>query len=160
VKLERSWLAVAFATAILTAVACDDTPADSGTPACLAGVFSPGAIAGTHDYVAWADSGTRLLEGVLTIMGQSNQHVSGTWEIHLAAGADTANPNDIGPQIGTGDLIGVVQDTTVLIDLTPNFADNNVTLLGCVTAEGLAGTWSHVGIAGEIAHGPFATTKR
>jgi hypothetical protein len=142
------------------AMACDDTPGGPEMPACLAGVFSPGAIAGTHDYVAWADSGTRLLEGVLTIMGQSNQHVSGTWEIHLAAGADTANPNDIGPQIGTGDLIGVVQDTTVLIDLTPNFADNNVSLLGCVTAEGLAGTWSHVGMLGEIAHGPFATTKR
>jgi hypothetical protein len=159
-KPERAWLAAAFAAAILTAVACDETPSDSGTPACLPGDFGPAAIAGTLDYVAWADSGTRLLEGVLTIMGQSNQHVSGTWEIHWAAGADTANPNDIGPQMGTGDLIGVVQDTTVSIDLTPGFVDNNVGLLGCVTAEGFAGTWSHVGIAGEIAHGPFAATKR
>jgi hypothetical protein len=46
------------------------------------------------------------------------------------------------------------------VNLTPDFADNNVDLLGCVTAAGFAGTWSHVGIAGEIAHGPFTAIKR
>jgi hypothetical protein len=152
------WLVVPCMMA--ASMACNDTPADPGTPQCLAGDFGPAAIAGTLDYVAWADSGTRLLEGVLTIAGQANQHVAGSWTIHWAAGADTANANDVGPQLGSGDLLGVVQDTTVLVDLTPNFADNNVALSGCITAAGFAGTWSHVGIAGEIAHGPFAATKR
>jgi hypothetical protein len=145
---------------MLTAVACDTAPTDPDASACLPGDFGPGAIAGTLDYVAWADSGTRLLEGVLSVAGQANQHVSGTWAIHWAAGADTANANDVGPQLGTGSLSGVVQDTTVLVDLTPGFADNNVGLLGCVTASGFAGKWSHVGIAGEIAHGPFTATRR
>jgi hypothetical protein len=142
------------------AIACDDAPAGPETPACLPGVFQPAEIVGTLDYVAWADSGTRLLEGVLTIAPQPNQRISGTWTIGWAPGADTANANDVGPQLGNGDLIGAVQDTTVLVNLTPNFADNNVGLLGCVTATGFAGTWSHVGIAGEIAHGPFTASKR
>jgi len=156
--MKSGWLVVPFMLAAATA--CDDAPAGPETPACLPGVSQPAAIAGTLDYAAWSDSGTRLLEGVLAIAPQPNQHVSGTWSIHWAAGADTANANDIGPQLGSGDLIGVVQDTTVLVDLTPSFADNNVELLGCVTAAGFAGTWSHVGIAGEIAHGPFTATRR
>ncbi len=156
--MKSGWLVVPLMMA--AGAACSEPPAGPETPACLPGVFPPAAIAGTLDYVAWADSGTQLLEGVLAIAAQSNQHIAGTWTIHWAAGADTANANDIGPQLGTGDLIGVVQDTTVLVNLTPDFADNNVGLLGCVTAAGFAGTWSHVGIAGEIAHGPFTATRR
>jgi hypothetical protein len=157
-KSARRCLTPCFLLA--AAAACGGSPVAPGAPDCLAGVFEPTSIAGTLAYVAYADSGTRLLEGVLTIAPQSNQHIAGTWTIGWAPGADTANANDVGPQLGTGDLIGAVQDTTVLVNLTPTFSDDNVELLACVTAAGFAGTWSHVGIAGEIAHGPFTATRR
>lgn len=156
-KSARRCLAPGFL--VTAAAACGGAPVAPGAPDCLSGVFDPTSIAGTLAYVAYADSGTRLLEGVLTITPQPNQHVAGTWTIRWAPGADTANANDVGPQFGTGDLIGAVQDTTVLVNLTPTFSDNNVELLGCVTATGFAGIWSHTGIAGEIAHGPFTATR-
>jgi hypothetical protein len=149
---------LAFGFLMTAGAACGEAPAGPGAPECLEGVFGPAAIVGTLAYVAYADSGPRLLEGALAIMGQANQHVSGTWEIHWVAGADTTD--DVGPQVGTGDLIGAVQDTVVLVNLTPTFADNNVELSGCVTASGFAGTWRYIGNAGEIAHGPFTATRR
>jgi hypothetical protein len=148
------------ALALALAAACDEAPVGPGAQVCLQGVFGPADIVGTLDYVAYADSGARLLEGTLTVMGQANQHIAGSWDIHWAAGADTTNPNTVGPQVGTGDLIGAVQDTVVFVNLTPTFADDNVELDACVTAGGFAGVWRHIGAAGEIAHGPVTAIRR
>ena len=108
------------------------------------------ASTGLYQYSAYLDS-TLVVEGTIQIDSLSTQSVTGHWDFH-AVGEPR---NDIGPQIGTGNLTGSFDGSALTINLNPEMADNNVTLNGIFNANTIRGEWSFSGFAGVISHGTF-----
>ena len=57
-----------------------------------------------------------------------------------SAAADTSSP--VGPQVGAGTLLGTRRGDTLMLELNPLYADNNVSLRGVARSTGLRGDWS------------------
>lgn len=101
--------------------------------------------------------GAAVVEGTLDFTVHADSTISGAWAIDWAPGADRSTP--VGPQIGSGALVGITRpDTTLSLDLNPEFRDNNVILQAAATRTGVSGAWSWIGFAGDIAHGLFTAT--
>ena len=96
-----------------------------------------------------------MVEGRLSLTSLDGDRLKGTWELK-----QVGEPGRIGPQVGTGDLIGTVSGTEVLIDLNPNMNDNNVNLRGKVEGKRYKGTWSYSGFAGVISSGTFEAAAK
>jgi hypothetical protein len=105
-------------------------------------------------YHATTATGKPLLEGRLTLTFPTDSTVIGTWQIQWSAGADTTSP--VGPQIGTGTLVGTRRADTLRLELNPDYADNNVSLHGVAMRGGLRGDWTWATIAGPSTSGPFS----
>jgi len=52
-----------------------------------------------------------------------------------------SNSGNFGPQDEKGDLVGTLTDTSININLHPNFADNNIILLGKIDKKYIYGKW-------------------
>lgn len=108
----------------------------------------------TLHYDAFTDQLRPLLSGTLDLVVHEDSTITGSWTIAWVPGADTTTR--VGDQVGSGALTGRLwSDTVVVLDLNPGYADNNVTLGGACTVNGLAGTWTWSGIAGPMTHGRF-----
>ena len=68
-------------------------------------------------------------------------------------------PVDIGPQEGDGVLNGQIDGDKISIELNPDMADNNVTLVADTASEGLHGIWSFSTFVGEVNRGTFSTYR-
>lgn len=114
-----------------------------------------------YTYVAFTDSGELVIKGTLNLnifeSGDSKE-ISGTWVLRQVADAD-----NIGPQIGEGDLIGsVTPDGLVAINLNPQISDNNVLLTGRFEDErlrSLTGSWVYSTLLGNINGGSFEADR-
>lgn len=51
------------------------------------------------------------------------------------------------------------ENSEIVVDLNPQMADNNVRLVGCLTAEGFAGKWQYATLIGVVAEGPFLAVR-
>lgn len=146
------------ATAALLTFTC---PSLSGPSDCVGGGAAvpptAGALAGTYDYLACDDRGRPAVVGTV-VLAVSDSSVEGTWQLRRAAG----NPDaPVGPQVGSGTIAGATSQTTVIVNLNPGWADNNVGLSGTVDASGLlAGTWSHTTLTGPRSGGRFVMQRR
>lgn len=108
------------------------------------------ASTGQYRYTAYLNS-TLVVEGTIQIDSLSPQNVTGRWDFHAVG----EPPNNIGPQIGTGNFTGSFDGSALTINLNPQMADNNVTLTGTFNANTFRGEWSFSGFAGVISHGTF-----
>lgn len=113
---------------------------------------------GTFDYVAFDSQGARVLEGTLVLNVANDGGVSGTWEINWVEGADQNTV--VGPQLGTGSLLGTVTDGDLFANLNPQIADDNVVLQGAYNANRISGRWDYSTFSGPTAAGDFTATKR
>ncbi|HSB54671.1 MAG TPA: hypothetical protein VLD58_09955 [Gemmatimonadales bacterium] len=117
---------------------------------------APGGSAvlpGAFHYLARGKSGAPLLEGEIDIRVADDSTVGGSWNIRWAPGADTTAL--VGPQVGSGVLRGSFTDSTLVLQLNPNMADNNVSLLAARGPKGYTGRWQWSTIAGPTAGGAF-----
>jgi hypothetical protein len=130
---------------LLLLVACSgsagEAPVSRATPA------------GTFLYTALGSGGKPLLQGEIELQVGDDSTLTGSWNIHWAPGADTTTT--VGPQVGTGTLNGSFRDTLLVIQLNPNMADNNVSLLAARGTAGYTGRWEYSTIAGPTAGGGF-----
>lgn len=133
-RLTRSLLcAVVFA-------ACSDgtAPAPTGDPS------------GAYTYLARVGF-LAVVEGRVDLLVADDSSVTGTWKLQRVL------PNtgiEVGPQVGTGTLLGRRTDTGIWLDLNPGWADNNVFLALHPDSPGaLSGTWDHSTIAGPVIGG-------
>jgi hypothetical protein len=110
---------------------------------------------GEYQYTAYDESGAKVVEGRLSLTSRDGDQLKGSWELKQVGG-----PKRIGPQIGSGDLIGSVNGAEVNLDLNPNMNDNNVNLRGRVEGKRYTGTWSFNGFAGRISSGRFEATAK
>ncbi len=114
------------------------------------------AAGGEWEYRADNPEGDRVAEGTLTLRVEESSLISGTWHIN-----PVGETRDIGPQIGDGRLEGYV-DTGGLVhlNLNPDYADNNVSLVGTIEGDIFTGTWNYATIAGVRTSGAFRASRR
>jgi len=108
---------------------------------------------GTLQYEATTTVGLPLLEGELVLRYPTDSTVAGTWSIRRSPGAD---PDiEVGPQVGSGTLVGMRDGNTLYLDLNPGWADNNVMLVGEASAGALRGRWTWSAFTGPRSSGRF-----
>lgn len=116
-------------------------------------------VSGRFEYRAYASSGSPLLVGTITLAVAPDSSLTGSWDIRRAAGADTTAI--VGPQIGSGTLVGYAGSEQSLINLNPGWADNNVFLMMPYPDEvPLAGQWQYSTFVGPVAQGRFELLRR
>lgn len=137
-----------FATAVALTAACDDGPASD--PLQLAG-------GGQFKYTANAEAGAPLLEGTFALRwsdeGSEEGVVVGTWNVGWAPGADTTL--GVGPQVGSGYLVGMANENGVYLDLNPGSKFDYVRLFARVDKGTIIGDWEWTQVAGPGAGGNF-----
>lgn len=117
-----------------------------------------GAIAGTYDYLACDGQNRPAVIGTVVVTA-ADTTFTGTWELRRYPDSDPATP--VGPQLGSGDLVGRTHAGEIRADLNPGWADNNVGLAGALDASGsVTGRWSHTTLIGPVAEGRFIMRRR
>lgn len=110
---------------------------------------------GDYQYTGYDEGGAKIVEGRLSLTSRDGDQLKGTWELK-----QVGEPKQIGPQVGTGALMGSVNGNQVSLDLNPNMNDNNVNLGGTIEDGRYKGTWSYSGFAGRISSGRFEATRK
>jgi len=105
---------------------------------------------GEYQYTGYDEGGAKIVEGRLSLSSRDGDQLKGSWELK-----QVGEPARIGPQVGSGDLVGTVSGTEVSLELNPNMNDNNVSLRGKVEGKRYTGTWSYDGFVGRISSGRF-----
>jgi len=111
---------------------------------------------GSFHYTARSTAGRPLLVGRITLTEAADSTVTGTWEIRWGPGADTTTL--VGPQVGSGTLLGRRDGSVLLLDLNPGNADHNVILQAHPHARGYAGIWDWTTFTGPRTSGTFVAT--
>lgn len=109
---------------------------------------------GSYNYQSFDTLGNLLASGSMIIAQIDSVHLKGSWQL-----IKVQNRQDIGPQQGYGSLYGTLSDSMVVIDLNPDFRDNNVILTGTVNGKRIDGKWAWISFIGETNWGRFAAVK-
>jgi hypothetical protein len=107
-------------------------------------------------YLGYDERGMLVILGTWRIAARDSNEVTGTWELSAAPGVP---PDGLGPQVGKGNLAGVLDGNRVSIGLNPDFVDNNVFLSGTLSSTRITGTWEFVGFAGVLRRGTFVASR-
>jgi hypothetical protein len=108
-----------------------------------------------YQYTGYDKNRTKIVEGSLSVTSVESDRIKGKWQLHKVG-----NPENIGPQIGSGDFEGQIAQDKVTINLNPNMADNNVNLRGKFDGKSFSGTWSFDGFAPRINQGSFEAKRK
>jgi hypothetical protein len=109
---------------------------------------------GDYQYIGYDKNRVKIVEGKLSITSVESGKIKGEWQLRKIG-----NPENIGPQIGSGKLEGEIDQDKIRINLNPNMADNNVNLTGKFDGNNFSGTWSFDGFAGGINRGSFEAKR-
>ena len=111
---------------------------------------------GVYNFVSFDEDGNKLVDGEFTIIYNDSKTFKGSWDFKAVGNLD--NPR---PQVGTGELIGEIDENNqVSVDLNPGWADNNAYLNGKFGNGVLTGEWSWVGFAGIPEKGTFTASEK
>jgi hypothetical protein len=118
---------------------------------------------GDYHYAGYDKSGGLIIEGQLSIIlieprrmqSEESIQIKGIWQLNKVG-----NQEKIGPQVGSGELIGSIIRGEVYINLNPNISDSNVNLKGTIEGKRFHGSWSFDGYAGAINQGTFEATRK
>ncbi len=116
----------------------------------LVGPTPPGA----YSYTSYDSLGTAIVKGWFTIVQQDSVQLIGNWSFEKIG-----NPQDVGPQVGAGKLVGGVDQDRVWVELNPQYKDNNLQLQGSITGNQYSGKWMWISFAGISNHGTFEAVK-
>jgi hypothetical protein len=108
-------------------------------------------------YTGHSPAGTPVLTGGLELAFPDDSTVTGTWAIAWLPEVDTTLP--VGPQVGSGTLVGRRSGDTLQLQMNPEMADNNVSLTAVPSPTGYTGTWSWSTFAGPRSSGTIAVTR-
>ena len=105
------------------------------------------------NYLAYDKEENLILQGMLHFTVKEDSTVTGSWEIDWVPGANTSL--QVGPQIGSGGLVGYIMEGLLYLDLNPGWADNNVILRGIWSENEMDGAWWWVTFVGPTTYGRF-----
>lgn len=109
---------------------------------------------GAYSYTAYDSLETIVVTGWFTLEFQDSTNIEGEWHFKKVG-----NPENIGPQVGDGELIGQKDDSIVYIELNPQYRDNNVLLVGEISGNEYTGEWIWSTIIGVTNKGIFRAVK-
>jgi len=109
---------------------------------------------GSYAYFGYDTSSTLVAKGWFKFEYEDSENIKGKWKLRKMG-----DPGNIGPQDGEGELVGMVSDTSVNINLQPNFADNNIILTGKIDNKYIYGKWQWVTFTGITNWGNFNSKK-
>lgn len=118
---------------------------------------------GDYQYSGYDKKGTKIVEGRVSITSVETKRIGsedtiqlkGNWQLNKIG-----NPEHIGGQVGTGELVGSIIKGEIIIDLNPNMDDANVYLRGTIEGRRFHGKWSFNGYAGPISAGTFEAIRK
>ena len=111
-----------------------------------------------YEYTAYvAKSLVICANGILDMSIDSDSTIAGTWNINSGAGF---SEKEVGPQVGTGELEGQIEKGKILLNLNPDWADNNIFLQGQYAEDQFGGNWIWSTIIGQTALGGFIIKKQ
>jgi len=117
---------------------------------------------GDYQYTGHVKSG-KIVEGLLSITSVESRRIQSEESIRIKGNwrlSRVGNHEKIGPQVGSGELIGSIIKGEVYINLNPNISDLNVILKGTIEGKRFHGTWRFNGYAGAINQGTFEATRK
>ena len=85
---------------------------------------------------------------------QDTSRIIGGWHFEKIG-----NPQNIGPQVGDGELIGGKDNSRVWLELNPQYRDNNLQLVGNIEGNQYSGDWFWITIIGVTNKGSFIAIK-
>jgi hypothetical protein len=138
-------LFVSFVLVVSLLVSCED--GGSGT-----GVES--VPSGAYHYTSYDTNGVAVVGGWLTITYQDSSHITGEWRLYKIG-----DPQGIGPQSGSGKLVGSFYEGKLIIELNPQFRDNNLQLVGSLQQGYYRGEWIWISFVGITGKGTFEAIK-
>jgi len=118
---------------------------------------------GDYQYSGYDKKGVKIVEGRISITSVENKRIGsedtvqlkGNWELKKIG-----NPERIGLQEGTGELVGSITRGEIIINLNPNISDANVYLRGTIEGRRFHGKWTFSGYAGPVTEGTFEAIKK
>jgi len=118
---------------------------------------------GDYQYTGSDKKGDKIVEGRLSITSVESRRIKseetiqikGNWQLNKVG-----NQEQIGPQVGSGELDGSIIEGEIYLDLNPNISDSNVILRGTIEGRRFHGTWNFKGYAGTINQGTFEATRK
>jgi hypothetical protein len=110
---------------------------------------------GMYHYASYDSTGVPIVKGWFTMDLTNPDSVTGEWHF-----APIGNPQGIGPQIGDGKLVGSFVDSTLWIELQPQYRDNNLELTGAIKGGHYAGRWIWISFRGVTNSGEFEALKK
>ena len=105
-------------------------------------------------YMGYDSTGLKINQGWIKFEFIDSIRVKGEWHFE-----SNSYVNNIGDQIGYGELLGEVYTDTVFIDLNPHYRDRNVYLIGTQRKEVITGIWEFVTFPGLTNWGTFKAEK-
>ncbi|MDZ7333500.1 MAG: hypothetical protein ONB31_16110 [candidate division KSB1 bacterium] len=111
--------------------------------------------AGAYAYTGYDSTGAKIVKGWIKIVFDDSITISGEWELDKIG-----DPKSIGPQVGSGTLMGALENHQLFLNLNPNYVDNNVFLTCAYDEKKLAGKWNYSGFPGIINYGTFLAEKK
>lgn len=109
---------------------------------------------GCYAYFGYDSSSTLIAKGWFKFEYEDSAKIKGNWKIETIG-----NPSNVGPQDGEGELVGSHTDSSIYMNLHPDFADNNVILIGKINNKYIYGNWRWVTFAGITNSGNFNSKK-
>jgi hypothetical protein len=123
--------------------------------------FGASEIARTYDYKGFDTNGNLLVEGVITLRVEETNQVKGEWKLRII---DRDRLKELGPQDGSGKIVGKLKGETVILNLNPAVFGDNIYLEGEVTKADIytiKGKWGHYGYyLGKINEGKFEMVRK
>jgi hypothetical protein len=118
---------------------------------------------GDYQYGGYDKKGTKIVEGRVSITSVETKRIGsedtiqikGNWQLNKIG-----NPEHIGGQTGTGDLVGSIIKGEIDINLNPNISDAIVYLRGTIEGRRFHGKWTFSGYAGPINEGTFEAIRK
>lgn len=105
-------------------------------------------------YIGYDSTGIRINQGCIRYDFVDSIRIKGEWPLESLSYVE-----NIGDQIGHGELSGEVYSDTVFIDLNPQYRDRNVYLIGRQREEVITGIWQWVTYPGITNWGTFKAEK-
>jgi hypothetical protein len=115
--------------------------------------FEPGPP-GSFSYLPYDSLGTPVVIGWLTFEMSDSLTIEGSWLLKKLI-----NRDDLGPQFGEGELIGRIEDSSIWMELNPQFRDHNLGLIGTISDTRIDGKWYWVSFPGLTNWGTFKALK-
>jgi len=107
-----------------------------------------------YQYAGFDEIGIQIIEGTFFIEYGDSTDITGQWNFE-----SIGDPENIGPQVGSGTFIGAVDSNVFAVNLNPQYADNNVNLWGTISGNQIIGEWYYSGFPGVINQGTFRAEK-